>query len=356
MLVDDGVRNTAKYIYNDFDEPVGMIVTGESGGPYVYYYLKNAQGDITGIVNSSGMRMVEYTYDVFGKWSLHIPEEIYNLNNLTYFVHALTAVSLNPFGYRGYCYDGYTGLYYLQSRYYDPNTGRFINADDTNYLNATGTVLGCNLFAYCENDAVNGVDYKGTLPSSVIKFVLRCAVCMSPIVGNTLVVYNSNKGLIYSAANLYLRKKGYELARRMFNHGMYGYGKTPPKAIKDLAISRLKKSNIMNKIVNNVLRFKTITNFTTYGSVEFKANNFVNADLYYSLQHVSYKIVGEKNRGKWHLTITVSDRYDFDNIRSFSGITFGNAANDLGWAMQKIGMMVPYKISVTYSIVSYPIT
>lgn len=68
---------------------------------------------------------------------------------------------LNPFGYRGYCYDGYAGFYYLQSRYYDTNTGRFINADDTNYLNATGTVLGCNLFAYCENDAVNYIDENG---------------------------------------------------------------------------------------------------------------------------------------------------------------------------------------------------
>jgi RHS repeat-associated protein len=74
--------------------------------------------------------------------------------------------SFTPFGYRGYCYDTFTGLYYLQSRYYDPNTGRFINADDTNYLNSTGTVLGCNLFAYCENDPVNRVDPKGTLAIS----------------------------------------------------------------------------------------------------------------------------------------------------------------------------------------------
>ena len=55
------------------------------------------------------------------------------------------------------------GMYYLQSRYYDPNTGRFINADDTNYLNATGTVLGCNLFAYCENDPVNFSDSTGEI-------------------------------------------------------------------------------------------------------------------------------------------------------------------------------------------------
>lgn len=74
-----------------------------------------------------------------------------------------TAATSTPFAYRGYCYDQYTGLYYLQSRYYDPETGRFINADDTTYLNATGTVLSCNLFAYCENDPVNSVDPTGSI-------------------------------------------------------------------------------------------------------------------------------------------------------------------------------------------------
>ena len=79
---------------------------------------------------------------------------------------------LNPFAYRGYCYDYDMGMYYLQSRYYDPNTGRFINADNTNYLDATGTVLGCNLFAYCENDPVNNVDPRGTVPYKFFQAIL----------------------------------------------------------------------------------------------------------------------------------------------------------------------------------------
>ena len=65
-----------------------------------------------------------------------------------------------------------TVLYYLQSRYYDPNTGRFINADSTDYLNATGTVLGCNLFIYCENDPVNNVDPTGRVSHKVLQLVL----------------------------------------------------------------------------------------------------------------------------------------------------------------------------------------
>ena len=59
-------------------------------------------------------------------------------------------------------------------------------------------------------------------------------------------------------------------------------------------------------------------------------------------------VSGRKKNGVWNLTVSVSDTYDFTEIRSFSKLSFGNAANDLGWAMQKVGMMVPYKISVSY--------
>ena len=64
-------------------------------------------------------------------------------------------------GYRGYFYDFDTGLYYLRSRYYDPEIGRFINADDTDYLGYDDTPLSTNLFAYCENNPVKYKDEKG---------------------------------------------------------------------------------------------------------------------------------------------------------------------------------------------------
>ena len=172
VYVSEDSTTTAKYLYNESDEPVGMVLTDDTGSVSTYYYLKNAQGDITNIVNDSGKKMVEFTYDVFGKIS-----EAYqaSLGSLEYAKQTIVRI-LTPFGYRGYCYDTYTGLYYLQSRYYDPNTGRFINADDTNYLNATGTVLGCNLFAYCENDPVNNVDPRGTVSAKDFLDVSKKAV------------------------------------------------------------------------------------------------------------------------------------------------------------------------------------
>ena len=69
----------------------------------------------------------------------------------------------NPIRYRGYYYDVETGLYDLQSRYYDPQTGRFINADDTDYLGADGSFESYNLFAYCNNNSVNNSDSSGNL-------------------------------------------------------------------------------------------------------------------------------------------------------------------------------------------------
>ncbi len=160
---DDSSTNTAKYLYNEFDEPVGMVLTGETGSPETYYYLKNAQGDITHIIDSSGKKKVSFSYDAFGKVTETYYANITTITGIFEYIKQKVIRTVTPFGYRGYCYDTFTGLYYLQSRYYDPNTGRFINADDTNYLNATGTVLGCNLFAYCENDPVNRVDPKGTV-------------------------------------------------------------------------------------------------------------------------------------------------------------------------------------------------
>ena len=84
-------------------------------------------------------------------------------------------------GTRGYRYDTETGLYYLQSRYYSPDWGRFINADDTDILTQQHELLGKNLFAYCRNNPINLEDSSGnwgiknpftTFSEAVLTFVL----------------------------------------------------------------------------------------------------------------------------------------------------------------------------------------
>ena len=67
--------------------------------------------------------------------------------------------NINPIRYRGYYCDTETGLYYLQSRYYNPTVGRFLNADI--YCDTQSSILGTNMFAYCDNNPINFYDFNG---------------------------------------------------------------------------------------------------------------------------------------------------------------------------------------------------
>ena len=124
---------TIDYLYDENGSPVGLTYKGKT-----YYYRKNLQGDIINITDSTGAKVVTYTYNAWGK----IMSMTGNME---------LAVN-NPFRYRGYYYDVESGLYYLNSRYYDPQTGRFINADS--YVSTGQGITGTNMFAYCANDPV----------------------------------------------------------------------------------------------------------------------------------------------------------------------------------------------------------
>ncbi|MGI6746446.1 MAG: RHS repeat-associated core domain-containing protein [Acutalibacteraceae bacterium] len=138
--------NTFYFFYNDSKyAPDGFVLNGTDN----YLYTKNLQGDITGIADSNGSIVTTYTYDAWGK--------IISVTGS----QSTTIGTANPFRYRGYYYDTETELYYLQSRYYNPEWDRFLNADSTDYLGYGGFV-SYNLFAYCENNPVSYFDYYGS--------------------------------------------------------------------------------------------------------------------------------------------------------------------------------------------------
>ena len=114
-----------------------------------YYYTRNAQGDITGLIDNAGNLVVSYTYDTWGK-----------LLSTTGSLASTVGIK-NPYRYRGYRYDNETGLYYLQSRYYNPEWGRFVNADGI--TGVVGELLALNMFAYTLNNPVNMKDPSGYL-------------------------------------------------------------------------------------------------------------------------------------------------------------------------------------------------
>ena len=124
----------------------GLLV-GFNDGTKTYIYTRNLQGDIIAITDTATETVVAtYTYDSWG-------------NILT---ATGTMAEVNPFRYRGYYYNSETGLYALQSRYYDSQTGRFLNLDELDTLTATPKGLtDKNLYAYCDNNPVVREDRDG---------------------------------------------------------------------------------------------------------------------------------------------------------------------------------------------------
>ena len=110
-----------------------------------YFYRKNFFGDVTAIYNESGECVAQYAYNAWGEHKI-----LENTNGIA---------TLNPIRYRGYYYDTHTGLYYLQSRYYNPEWGRFISADC--YISTGQGLLGNNMYIYCNNNPVMYVDPEG---------------------------------------------------------------------------------------------------------------------------------------------------------------------------------------------------
>ena len=144
--------NTMYFQYDNDNTPVGIVLNGTQ-----YFYITNQMGDVIGITDTQGNALVQYEYDEWGKIG-----SITTTNNTD---EENTLANINPLRYRGYYYDNETGYYYLQSRYYDANLCRFINADDYNYLDKD-IVDGLNLFAYCNNDSVNRFDLDGCYSAS----------------------------------------------------------------------------------------------------------------------------------------------------------------------------------------------
>ena len=128
------------YRYDSGANLVSVTIGGE-----IYFYVRNAQNDVIALIDGEGNTVVEYTYDSWGK-VLGITGSL-----------ADTVGVQNPFRYRGYYYDSETGMYYLKSRYYDPGIRRFLCAD----TQVNDSILGTNLYAYCENEPIGMLDSDG---------------------------------------------------------------------------------------------------------------------------------------------------------------------------------------------------
>ena len=141
-----GTGTTVQFVYDTQGKPFMLRMNGKTD----YFYLYNGLGDVTGLVDSSNQVVVRYQYNSWGKVTS------------TQDTSGVSLATLNPFRYRKYVYDPETGLYCLGSRYYDPEVGRFVNADDTDVIFAKPQELyHKNLYVYCDNNPVVRRDLQG---------------------------------------------------------------------------------------------------------------------------------------------------------------------------------------------------
>ena len=132
--------NSLHFYYDAQNRPA--IVEWNNGTTTASYaYIYNLQGDVIALTDSAGVKVVGYTYDAWGK-------PLSTTGSLR-----TTLGKLNPFLYRGYVYDDEIDFYYLRSRYYNANRGRFINADSV--------LDGKNIYEYCNNSPCAMIDYDG---------------------------------------------------------------------------------------------------------------------------------------------------------------------------------------------------
>ena len=154
--------DTFIHYYYDDSGVAGFEYNGQK-----YFYRKNLQGDIIGIYDSCWNLLGQYEYDAWGNILSQIGSEI---------------LKINPFRYRGYYCDTESGIYYLNSRYYDPVIGRFISPDSLSYLEPE-TCNGLNLYAYCLNDPVNCIDISGAYTISNSLGIDICSLIMEAGIG-----------------------------------------------------------------------------------------------------------------------------------------------------------------------------
>lgn len=170
LIMERWVKNGAEnYIYYYYDESgvCGMNYNGTE-----YYYRKNILGDVIEIYNNLGNLQCRYVYDAWGN------HKVYNAIGSEIGAEVLNVGNVNSVRYRGYYWDKEFGLYYLQSRYYDPLLGRFISADSVEYLEPE-SVNGLNLYTYCGNNPVMYTDPEGN-------FLISTAVLIGAIIGGII--------------------------------------------------------------------------------------------------------------------------------------------------------------------------
>ena len=173
---------TLHFFYDDSGRPFAFNYSVDGGIASTYYYILNLQGDVVQIIDKTGVMQAEYVYSPWG--------EIISAEG--------DLAEINPLRYRGYYYDSETEFYYLQSRYYDPENHRFINADVYTSTDSSDAIA-CNMFAYCQNNPVMLGDENGEIAGWLVRAIVGAAVGAVAGAISALATGGSAKDVLISA-------------------------------------------------------------------------------------------------------------------------------------------------------------
>ena len=173
---------TLDFFYDESGRPFAFNYSVDGDIASTYYYILNLQGDVVQIIDANGVMQAEYVYSPWG--------EIISAEG--------DLAEINPLRYRGYYYDSETGFYYLQSRYYDPENHRFINADVYTSTDSSDAIA-CNMFAYCQNNPVMLGDENGEVWSKLVCMLVGAAVGALTSALATLTTGGSGRDVLKSA-------------------------------------------------------------------------------------------------------------------------------------------------------------
>lgn len=241
------------YIRDDLGNLIGFKKDNET-----YFYQKNIQEDITGIYNKNYELLATYDYDSWGN-ILSIKNQ--NNEEITDKFHI---AHLNPFRYRSYYYDEETNLYYLNSRYYNPEWGRFLNADGI--IGTNETTAGYNLYAYCENNPINNIDSEGNIGIFGILFsrdIILALVAIAAAATTIVIAQNPTKSRSYGKVIENNLKNRFEISSTEID--TFSDVKTKVEIEENLGYSEDEKKKKpcteakINKKTNGILRGKRMT-------------------------------------------------------------------------------------------------
>ena len=308
------------FSYDENNSPIGFQFKTNDGPWYYYLYAKNIQGDIVALyrrdINADGTRsathIANYEYDPWGKIL-----SIKNAAGQDISSYPDNSANVNPLRYRGYYYDNESGFYYLQSRYYDPTIGRFINADT--YASTGQDFIGYNMFAYCGNNPV---------------------ICCDPS-GDAYIITNVGSSAV-----------------ELLSQWLFGDGSAQSYGDDSTLAWDFKNSGYMNRILEECLEEYISTgqnNFSGSGSI----SGLSEFDLWMGVRSFDYEvtissetrtsgIIFKEQYTEYTFSVKITDEYNFNSGKD-AGDGLGSVLNNAAYNLHKKGIGHDYKWKLNYT-------